>query len=99
VHLRNVGPNSLGIVRDAYSLIMNGNGDIRDFSIEVSNNYIEDSASKESSYKMKVLIICVICIIITLIASCILIPVTYSLDSEQEDIVKKWLLVSSEAKK
>ncbi len=93
-----MGPSGTPIVRDAYALIMNGNGDIRDFSIEVSKSYIEDSSSKEYSYKMKVLIICVVCIVITLIASGILIPVTYSLDTEQEDIVKKWLHVSSESK-
>lgn len=47
---------------------------------------------------LTVVTISVCCIAITVIASCIIIPVTFALDSEEADIVKKWLLISDEAK-
>jgi len=44
------------------------------------------------------LIIVVCCIFITLVASGILVPVTFALDTEQEDIVRKWMMISKSTK-
>eukprot|EP00347_Sterkiella_histriomuscorum_P023574 403334120 len=85
--------------RDAYFIIINGMKDIRSFSLKLSQLFVEQSKDKEDIHDQTVLIITMSCIAITLLSSLLLIPVTFALDSEQEDIVKQWMQVSNNAKK
>lgn len=60
--------------------------------------FVENGKLLENSYTTTVLIIALVCIGITILASLIFIPVTFSLDNEEREIVHFWLLITDETK-
>ena len=60
----------------------------------MADDYIDLGQGKEGKYTMTVLIISTSCIGITLLASIVLIPFTFSLDSEEQNAANTWMLIS-----
>ncbi|CDW85117.1 pas domain s-box family protein [Stylonychia lemnae] len=84
--------------RNAYFIIINGMYDLRSFSLQMSDLFVEQSQSKEDIHDMTVLIITMSCVAVTFISSIALVPVTFTLDIEQEEIVKQWMNISTDTK-
>lgn len=84
--------------RNAFFISTNGYSAYNDISQSIADLYIEASHKNSSEYGFTILIICMCCVFVTLVASVILIPTLFKLDQEQEEIVSKWLRVEYQAK-
>lgn len=63
-------------------------------TVDLSNAYIYDAQAEESKYKTTMIIIASSCIVVSLLASCIVIPVTFAMDNEQKNVISMWFLIS-----
>ena len=67
---------------DAYFIIENGNHHLRDLTEEIAHEYVYEAEVKESSHIDSIRYIAIGCIFVAIMASCILIPITFGLDAE-----------------
>ena len=75
--------NTTKLQKDAWFIVENGKEILSTYAIEIADAYIQDGVLKENSYKRDVLIICLTCIGLSLVASFLLIPVSFFLDNEE----------------
>lgn len=49
-------------------------------------------------YKQQVLIITIVCILLVVLATIAMIPITFALDNEEIEVIYTWLLIRDESK-
>jgi len=84
--------------QNVWFLVQNGNLNLRDLTLEIGQLFVGNGKLLENSYTTTVLTIALVCIGITILASLVFIPVTFSLDDEEKEIVHFWLLINEDTK-
>lgn len=59
---------------------------------------MDEGKLSEETYTNTVLIISITCTVITVFSSLIFIPVTFSLDNEEKEIVDYWMIIQDDTK-
>mmetsp|Transcript_160 Transcript_160/g.116 ORF Transcript_160/g.116 Transcript_160/m.116 type:complete len:151 (-) Transcript_160:1367-1819(-) len=85
--------------RDFYYINMNGLKVFFDASDLLEHEYIDAIDHKNVQFHYIILVICLICMGTTIVSSFFVVPALWKLDSEQEKIVEKWLVIDNSVKK
>ena len=91
-------PPSTPTQRDAWFITINGLRNFRNFAQNCNDDFVALGEEKKVKHTLTVLLISASCIGISVVAAIILIPFTFSLDNEERNAAKKWILISNMTK-